>query len=438
MPHRFLRVAGFVGGLAALVAACSATPNNIFTTTGTGAGNTGNSSSSGSGATGTGGQVTFTVSSSSGSTSGGTCVVVDMNADMDHDGWTPAQGDCNDCDPNVNPGAVDVAGDPNMVDSDSDGTYNPPTPCDSGLSLASVAGVDGAKAIELCKFTSENPPQSMKTWGILSASYVRANGSTFAPGAQVGLQSAWGTNVKPHAGSNMLVLSSGYARTPGQPSACGSESCTSNAFGTPPAGFPQDNPNCPPSMDINDDVGLLLKIRAPTNATGYSFDFKFHSFEYPYWVCNSYNDQFIALVAPAPTGSINGNISFDSKHNAVSVNLGFFDVCNAADIAKYAVDCKNQGLTCPSPPSPYCPSGNTELLGTGFDQWNPTTKSHNAGATSWLTSQAPITGGEEFTVQFTIWDTGDQDWDSTVLVDNFQWIANKGTVTVSTNPTQTQ
>jgi hypothetical protein len=436
MPHRFLRVAGLVGGLAALVAACTATnDNSLFHTSGGGSGNT----SSGAGNSGTGGQVTFSVSSS-GSTSSGTvnCTVTNQNADMDHDGYTPAQGDCNDCDANINPGAVDVPGDPNMVDSDCNGMYDPPTSCDSSVAMTSIAGVDGAKAIELCKFTSETPPQSMKTWGVLSAAYVRASGTPFNPGSQVGLQTSWGSNVHPHGGSSMLVLSSGYARVPGQANACGSESCQSNFIGTPPAGFPQDNPNCPPSADINDDVGLLVKVRAPTNATGYSFDFKFHSFEYPFYVCDSYNDQFIALVNPAPMGSINGNISFDSKHNAVSVNLGFFDVCNPADSNMYAVDCQGQGGSCPTPPNPYCPSGNMQLLNTGFDIWNPTTNSMNAGATSWLTSQAPVKGGEEFTIQFTIWDTGDELFDSTVLVDNFQWIATKGTVTVSTNPTMTQ
>jgi hypothetical protein len=134
-------------------------------------------------------------------------------------------------------------------------------------------------------------------------------------------------------------------------------------------------------------------LRAPVNATGYSFDFTFYSFEYPEWVCTAFNDQFVAIVDPPPEGAINGNIAFDSMTNPVSVNIAFFDVCDG------------------------CPAGTAPLAGTGFDAWD------DAGATSWLRTQAPVEPGSEFTIRFTIWDTGDDLFDSTVLIDNFQWLA---------------
>jgi hypothetical protein len=202
----------------------------------------------------------------------------------------------------------------------------------------------------------------------------------------------------------MFAISSGHARLPGQPDACNNQGCASNWPGTPPAGFPQDVPNCPGSKDINDDVGLELALRAPRNATGYSFSFKFYSFEYPEWICTSFNDQYITLVSPAPQGSIGGNISFDSKSNPVSVNVAFFEVC--AD--------------------PQCALGASELAGTGFDTWD------DAGGTGWLKTQAPVQGGDELTIRFAIWDTGDSSWDSTTLIDNFQWVANGGQVVVGT------
>jgi hypothetical protein len=204
----------------------------------------------------------------------------------------------------------------------------------------------------------------------------------------------------------MLAISSGHARTPGQPNACGFDTCMTSGAGTPPPGFPQDSPNCQQASNINDDVALEVKLRAPSNATGYSFDFRFYSFEYPEWVCSSYNDQFIALVNPPPPGSINGNISFDAQNNPVSVNVAFFQVCDG------------------------CPAGMADLAGTGFDgEWF-----NDAGATVWLQTQAPVTGGEEITIRFAIWDTGDSALDSTALIDNFQWIATGGTVDVGTIP----
>lgn len=421
--------------VAALLAACTATNNHIFPNggggTGTGAGN----------GTGTGGDIiinTGGANTGTGAGSSGSCNNPG-NIDGDGDGWTGDEGDCNDCDANVNPGAIDVlhdndGGTPTWGDEDCNGTAGTPqTLCDTGLALGDVDAKNGARAIELCQFTTQSPPSKKeKTWGVISSRYVRANGAALTPGLQVGLQPDFGPNVHVQKGQRMLAISSGHARTISQSGACGSLSCASNVNGSPPPGFPQDNPNCAPSEEINDDVGLEVKLRAPTNATGYSFNFKFYSFEYAEYVCDSYNDQFIALVNPAPQGSINGNISFDSKHNPVSVNLGFFDVCDPAGKGDFATYCYLNGTSnCPSPPSPYCPSGASQLQGSGFDVWD------SAGATSWLKSQAPIKGGDVFTIRFVMWDTGDQYLDSTTLIDNFEWIANGGSVSVSTTPIQT-
>ncbi|MBK8253908.1 MAG: choice-of-anchor L domain-containing protein [Polyangiaceae bacterium] len=325
--------------------------------------------------------------------------------DKDQDGASVNQGDCNDCDPNVGPGAIEVqVTEPDMngmipepADENCDGMVdNVVEACDMGIALNDTNPMNGAKAVDLC----ETATPGDKKWGVLQAAYVRADGSTSIPpnALQYGILDKFGPNVNVQRGQRMLGLSSGYARTPDQPGNCGSLSCYSNAPGTAPAGFPQDVPACPGSTAINDDVALELKIRSPKNATGYKFNFKFYSFEYPEWVCTSFNDQYISLISPPPMGSINGNVSFDTQNNPVSVNVAFFD------------------------------ANPNELVGTGFDVWD------DAGATSWLQTQAPIKGGDEITVRFAIWDTGDSAWDSTALVDNFQWIANGGTVVVGTIP----
>jgi hypothetical protein len=181
-------------------------------------------------------------------------------------------------------------------------------------------------------------------------------------------------------------------------------------------------------VGITDDIALEVKMRSPTNATGYKFNFKFYTYEYPEWVCSSYNDQFIALVSPPPMGSINGNISFDSKNNPVSVNIAFFDVCDpdASSKLEFASHCSG---SCPTAPNPYCPGGLAELLGTGMD--GPP-GGHDSGATTWLQTSAPVKGGDDVTIRFAIWDTFDHNLDSSVLIDAFQWIANGGTVKVGT------
>jgi hypothetical protein len=286
--------------------------------------------------------------------------------------------------------------------------------------------MSGAKAIDLCRTTTSDAD----AWGVISAQYVRASGGPgLNPGLQAGLVDGWGPNVAVQRGKRMLALSSGHARTPSMPETCSKIPCDTTGIGTPPPLFPQTVPNCKGSSIVNDDIGLEIELRAPTNATGYRFSFKFYSEEFPYYVCSSFNDQFVALVNPAPEGSIHGNISFDSKTNPVSVNIAFFDVCDpAASLGDFAKWCKMTALGCPSPPNPFCPSGASELLGTGFETPGL------GGATSWLETKAPVVGGEVFKIRFAIWDTGDAVLDSTVLIDDFQWIANGGTVPVGTNP----
>ena len=439
-----------VAVVVAVAAGCSSGSNQGGFTDGVDGGASSNSSSgsssSGSGGTLGDGAVGNFGDGQAGS-SGGTvqCNVTNPDADMDMDGWTPNQGDCNDCDPNVNPGAIDVlhsvdGGTPVWGNEDCSGMPGDNAmPCDQGLALGDLVAGDGAKAIELCATAS----MTDRKYGVLSAAYVRADGTAFPTvAAQVGIESAWGTNVKVQGGQNMLAMSSGYSRSVGQTGACNGISCQTNATGTPPPGFPQDDPACPPTKAIADDVALELQIRVPTNATGYSFNFKFYSFEFPDWVCDTsgYNDQFVALVSPpptgsyVPTGSTFGNISFDSNNHPVSVNMGFFDACDPTTPARFASHCISGGGVCPSIPSPYCPLGVNDLAGTGFDVWHSTVGP--AGATRWLKTQAPAQPGSVITVRFAIWDAGNSQFDSTVLVDNFQWIATGGTVAVGTTPAQ--
>ena len=50
---------------------------------------------------------------------------VDENADQDFDGFTPDEGDCNDLDSSINPYAVDSGSNPDGIDNDCDGIIDP-------------------------------------------------------------------------------------------------------------------------------------------------------------------------------------------------------------------------------------------------------------------------------------------------------------------------
>jgi hypothetical protein len=352
---------------------------------------------------------------------GGSCSSDDAS-DGDSDGVTGAAGDCDDCDPAVGPSAIEVEG--NGKDDNCNGITDEVTTCDEGLALTDGDPANAAKALGICTTAAANG------YGLVEARWVRANGTATTASSQVGILDAFGPNVPPLQGQKLLALSSGRARVPGQPD--GPLDCEIDDFGFPipspgscpgtgagqaPPGFPQDVPNCEGDTAINDDIGLELRLKAPANATGFRYRFRFYSWEFPEWVCTAFNDQYVAIVDPAPAGAISGNISFDSATNPVSVNIAFFDAC--ASCQPWAENCQSG---CPAAPNPCCPDGPAALSGTGFDD----AATGEAGATSWLETRAPIQGGQEFTIRFAIWDTGDQALDSTAVLDDFQWLGEPG------------
>lgn len=351
-----------------------------------------------------------------------TCNSTDPNADLDGDGYTPAQGDCNDCDPRMNPGAYDFPG--NGVDEDCNGIIDDePTDCDVGLPMDGNNAMDAAKSLGICRV--HDPAK--RNWGVVHARWVFPDGTTsskndFFNGCQAGppnaqsrgLLTSFGPNVKPRAGDSMLALSSGIARAGkngDSPEGADMGTCSN----TPP-GFPINSPSCPaqilPSTTANDAIALELEIRTPTNAKSLAFDFNFYTFEFPHYYCTDYNDFFVALLESGNKNvPANKNISFDSKGNPVSVNNAFVEVCEPNSVANG---------------TPFeCKLGTAELEGTGFE---------GHAATSWLQTQAGVIPGETIRLRFAIWDTGDHALDSTVLIDNFRWTLEEGKVETTPVP----
>ncbi len=345
------------------------------------------------------------------------CEGMDPTLDNDGDGWTGVFGDCNDCTVAMNPGAQDYAG--NGIDEDCNGTPDDtPTNCDGALDVASNDPVDGARAIGICKMADG------ERWGLISAEYILADGKPLATldpgGIGHGILTAFGPNVKPQEGASVLALSSGTARQPSDPG-FGSPANYDKSYssGAPP-GYPKKSPACPNVIagEPHDSVGLRLRLKAPTNAKSLSFDLNFYTYEFPHYICDIYNDFFVAMLKPVPLGQSDGNISYDTLGNTISVNAGFLQVCHPQDASSGVYF--------------DCPLGPAELVGTGFDVDPFGNETTNSAATGWLkTSTLLANPGQEITLDFAIWDSADGLLDSTVLIDNFHF-------GLTETPTQTE
>jgi hypothetical protein len=390
-------------GLAA-VAACSAGSEQGSSFAGTGGSGTG-----GIGPGLGGGGNTMDV----GVAGGGPC---DAKDDQDHDGdgYSWLQGDCNDCDPMANPGAYDVLGGMDGgpgLDEDCSGTADDePTDCDANILLHDKDAMNAARALGLCRVNVDpNATGKDKTWGVVSARYVKADGTDGMSVLSHGILPGFGA-AHVQQGASMLALSSGTARAPGQ---MGWQSPKGAVMGTqsePPLGFPIESAACPGVLTgaCKDPAALELQVRVPTNARSLRFLFNFYTYEFPEYICSQFNDYFVTLMDPPPPDAVQKNISFDTQKNPISVNNALLQVCKPQ-------------LAPPngSPQKSYeCPLGTGLLAGTGYDDLS---SSGPHAATGWLVTQAPVTPGSLITLRFAIWDSGDGSLDSTVLIDGFEW-----------------
>jgi hypothetical protein len=347
--------------------------------------------------------------------------VVDENTDADGDGWGICNGDCCDnpatCSQPilVNPGAFEVLN--NGVNDDCDGATSDTVAvtCEPAALAVPTSAMNLVNAMDICQTTTAGAPLPTKKWGVIQASLLAADGISTPPvDLQRGVLNNFGPNVTPRKGTRMAAISTGTARDATDPGFIQPETgWQASGIGNPPAvylaangGTLQTTPGCSTANDANDSVNLRVQMRVPTNAQSFTYKFKFYTTEYPEWVCTLYNDFYLALLTSNVAGiPADRNISFDTLNNPVSVNVGFFDVCNIPA---------------------QCPAGTNELIGTGVG--GPGGALDDGGGTVWLTTTSPIVPGETMTIEFMTWDTGDQIYDSTVLLDAFEWSVNAATV----------
>ncbi|PCC73063.1 Putative metal-binding motif-containing protein [Nannocystis exedens] len=376
---------------------------------------------------------------------------VDEDADNDGDGWTVCGGDCCDeigptcLNPDlVNPGAFEVLG--NTVDDDCDGMQDNALPaCDGGLPSNSSDALQYARAIDLCQFTTENPPIKDKKWGVISGGFSRSNGAGSPANAAKSIRPGFGTVIVPQKNASLAVLSTGNAADANDAMPAYSAFQGGTQLGTSAAvpadwlaangnNFP-NAPGCPAPQGGatgQDTIQLKLRIRVPTNALSFSAYVYFFSSEYPEWVCSPYNDFFLTLVDGQGAGNpADKNVAIYKNQNDQLFPLGVNILKGAPGLF---TQCKNGQISCGYPPAGTYNSctGNAELAGTGFHLTNPAPQFGNdpgycgsnnqvGGGTGWLKMSGNVKPGETMEIRFVLWDTGDPWYDSLVLLDNFEW-----------------
>jgi hypothetical protein len=164
--------------------------------------------------------------------------------------------------------------------------------------------------------------------------------------------------IVPHQGADMAALSTGTV-----------------------GGRPQPGDDLGPIGPAGDHAVLHLELAVPSTAHSFRLDFDFLSAEYPEFVGSSFNDRFSVLVSGA---AWSGNAAIDAQGNPININSVLFTVTRRAD-----------------------------LDGTGFEGVG--------GATGWLTVVVPVTPGDHVTVDLDVKDVSDGTYDSTVLLDGFEW-----------------
>jgi hypothetical protein len=321
-----------------------------------------------------------------------------LDTDEDHDGYTVGQGDCNDTDPLVNPGAYEVPG--NGKDDNCDGRTDEVIDCDCSVTMNPNDTISYLNALELCATQVDNPALN----GDGRSRTIIQSFGPYVPRTQ--------------ASCNMVILSTGIAAS------------TSPQQGTQlkilpypgnPAKYP-DNPGYQYEPDqVYDLSEIRLTLRVPTNAKSFAFDFVYLTSEYPEWSCTEYNDTFIAMLKSASvSGGAPTNISFDAAHNTIQVNSALFIETDPAQLAGTGYDAFSN--SCSSPGG----RDNCTMPSVG-------SSCTVGGSTGWLTTTSPVTPGESIDLTFSIFDEGDGILDSTVIIDNFRWDV-QGSTGPCTNP----
>jgi hypothetical protein len=292
-----------------------------------------------------------------------------------------------------------------------------------GLNCSSLGGkwIDKSTATAVAKLDFQAPPPvgGLRTWQV-----AKSYGTFIDPMTQKPFWSA-------REGDKMLMISSGGLPAPnGQGVITIADGDVYNDTG---AGI-WDSDNIPPPMspakgspdpmgfkdcdgvgdcsntifdqwqlgegNPEDKMWFNFELTAPAlangdmaDANGYSFDFAMFSAEFPEYVGQSVNDMFIAWQS---SEEYTGNVTFiDGQPLTITAvwPIDFQGECDFFD--------------------PQCVGQDEHLEGTGYIS--------DGGATNWYKAIGGVKPGETFVLAFAIFDMGDSTFDTTALLDNWQW-----------------
>ncbi|MFH2007875.1 MAG: choice-of-anchor L domain-containing protein [bacterium] len=323
--------------------------------------------------------------------------VSDGDEDVDGDGFSRSDGDCNDLNSQINPGAFEILG--NGVDDDCDGSVDEPVGlCDCDESPDPSVGRQLAHAMGLCDdwiidIEGQGDPLAYGAFSDWGAIVPRVSSDA---GASDGL---------PIDNCRFVIMATGPARSP-EP-----RDSDLSDLGIYDVSDPSPSPD---GAVINDLTLLRVRLKAPTNAQGFAFDFVFFSSEYPDFVCSKYNDTFTAVVIDEPllSGGAATNISRDGYGSEITVNSAFFEYPPywSLDISGTGYGVGPAVTWCENDPVPGCsvPAPCPTIAGS---------------TTGWLRTYSPVSAGGEITLVLSVHDEEDNILDSAVVVDNFRWIA---------------
>lgn len=239
--------------------------------------------------------------------------------------------------------------------------------------LLVLIGVSGALS-----FHPKNKAQAREPYAILPATASELAAAMGVPGGDLNSADLMGTSASgvgvsdaafaawfPVEGSTFAIMSTGYAVDTDPPK---------------PAAAPSGELGGYFNSELGDLVRLHLNLDVPVNIHCLNFDFSFHSAEYPYGF---------------------GNDTFTAQLNNLALSISGGKVVAPTN---FAVDGSGNNV------SPFDGFEFTTLTNSAFDY-----------GTSLFRASTPVTAGSTIDLYFSIQDLYDDEIDSAVFLDNFQW-----------------